>query len=190
MQTLLTYLGESVNKYKPRSGEKRSEEKGVKSPKKATIPFVFLPHTRLSSSETGSGQPQSKASVPVTKQPESSKKKPLMPPTRREPRPTFSPSPLPPQGDGITKHERKTSTGNESRGSKRQSHVNDGEKRLSQSKLVDTAKARAEFTRLVIEQHQHVNDQNLTLDTLEEEKKKFQALIQRHEESEILIQVS
>ena len=118
--------------------------------------------------------------MPAFKQPLSPKKKPLMPPTRREQKATAN----------SVSQQRTSSGGDDGRPTSRQSRDTDGGKRSSQSALLDTAKARAEFTRLVMEQHEHVNDQNMTLKTLDEEFDKFQAMAQRREQSETLIQVS
>ncbi|XP_076819206.1 ras association domain-containing protein 8-like [Clavelina lepadiformis] len=57
----------------------------------------------------------------------------------------------------------------------------------SLSKLTDSAKARAEFTRLVFEQHEHVSEQILTLKSLDDEIMKAEESMQRKEKNSKLL---
>ena len=116
-------------------------------------------------------------------QPLSPGKKPLVPPGYRE---NSKPSESPGKYVQVRK-KRRSSSDNESVTAQRPIH--DGQNARNQSKVLDSMKARAEFTRLVLEQHEHVSEQNQTLKTLDDEMEKYQAMAHRREKSAAILKV-
>ena len=189
----------AMRSYKLPDAEKQNETKPLPtSPKKALIPPAFL-HQTVTSQKVYPLKPEARDKTnPISmtsqypsNQPLSPKKKALMPPgLRGELKLSTEQSGV--QSGPIGQSKRLSSGESDKFASlsRRSYDIQPNAKPGSQPKHSEMVKARAEFTRLVLEQHEHVNEQNQTLKALDDELQNLEAQAQRKEKSDNMLKVS
>ena len=179
-----------------RHDENKSDKSLPASPKKALIPSAFLNQAASSQKlypmkpevTAKQNQPSVSSHQPDI-QPLSPKKKALMPPGLKRDQKLLDEH-RGEVGGPVPRSDRATSGESDKFvPAARRLYEQHNNKTVSQPKPLETIKARTEFTRLVLEQHEHVNEQMQTIEALDNELEKLEVLAQRKEESAAMLQV-
>ena len=163
-----------------------------RSPKKALMP-PSLRNQTVSKQETNNSDKKKNLATPSSQQlvhqPLSPKKKALMPPIlKADEKPQHNANSTRYIPTPFASHKRQYS-GEDAKDITLQPVNVDRLKPASQTRAIESPKARAEFTRLVLEQHKHVQEQDLTLQSLDEEMVKCEAMAQRRQKSAAMLRV-